>query len=119
MTGNANALKRTASQINDDQLADWFDECEDRGYSFNMYRDFRASIWDTLMDVAVAGRAAPSIIDGLWMVINDYDGRPISQHFTPRNSWGFSSEKMLFDMPHALRVKFVNADADYEWHSLF
>ena len=115
LTGNANALKRTASQINDDQLADWFDECEDRGYSFNMYRDFRASIWDTLMDVAVAGRAAPSIIDGLWMAINDYDGRPISQHFTPRNSWGFSSEKMLFDMPHALRVKFVNADADYEW----
>jgi hypothetical protein len=111
----ANALARGASQINDENLGEWYDFCVENGYKYNAIRDFTASVWETLADIAAAGRAAVSLIDGKWGVIMDTEDRPIVQHITPRNSWGFSAEKTLYDRPHAFRVKFKNEDQNFEW----
>ena len=111
----ANALARTSAQINDENLGEWYDFCIANGYEFNMIRDFTASVWATLADIAAAGRAAPSLIDGIWGVIMDSGDQPVMQHITPRNSWGFSSEKVFFYSPHAFRVKFINEDSNYAW----
>ncbi len=110
----ANARPRTAAQIDDDTLGAWYEFCETEGYKFNMVRDFKSSIWNVLADIAAAGRAAPTLTDGKWGVVMDTDDRPVVQHITPRNSWGFSSEKILYDRPHAFRVRFVNEDASYQ-----
>ncbi|MCL5459900.1 hypothetical protein M3M33_14785, partial [Loigolactobacillus coryniformis] len=32
---------------------------------------------------------------------------------TPRNSWGFRSEKVLINRPHAFKIIFNNEDKDY------
>ena len=111
---NANARKRLSTQLDGTTLGDWYDECVSKGYEFNEYRDYRSSIWELLLDIAIAGRAAPDIMDGLWSVIMDVDGKTATQHFTPRNSWGFSSEKVLFDAPHAFRVPFFNELNNWE-----
>jgi len=114
----ANARARTAAQINDGNLGEWYDTCVAAGYKFNMVRDYRSSVWDTLADIATAGRAGSSLVNGTWGAIVDCADRPIDQHISPRNSWGFSAEKTFFNRPHAFRCRFKNEDNNYEWDEL-
>ncbi|MDD5048438.1 MAG: hypothetical protein PHH09_05860 [Methanoregulaceae archaeon] len=113
LTGNANARARTSTQIDDATLGEFYEFCETNGYAFNMYRDYRASVFETCQDIASAGRASVTIKDGLWSVTADTGTQTLVQHITPRNSWGFTAEKTLYNRPHAFRVKFKNEDNDY------
>jgi hypothetical protein len=115
LTCEANAKARTFTQVDNDALGEWYEFCDTNGYKFNYYKDTQSSVWDILSDIASAGRASPSIVEGLWTVAVDTGDQALVQHITPRNSWGFSSEKVLFDPPHAFRIRFVNEDNDYAW----
>jgi len=110
----ANARPRTAAQIDNAGLGAWYEFCVANGYKFNMVRDYKSSGWETLADIAATGRASPTLTDGIWGVIIDEPDKPVIQHITPRNSWGFSSEKVLFDKPHAFRIPFTNENEGYE-----
>lgn len=111
----ANARARTASQIDDATLGAWYTFCDTAGYEFNMVRDAVSSVWQCLADIAAAGRGSPSLSDGTWSVAYDDPASLVAQHITPRNSWGFSSQKVLFTRPHAFRVRFRNEENNYEW----
>jgi len=114
LTGNANAKKRTASQVDDVTLGEFYEFCETNGYAFNMYRDYKSSVFETCQDIASVARAAITLKDGLWSVVSDTGDQILTQHITPRNSWGFSSKKVLYEHPHAFRIKFKNEDNGYE-----
>lgn len=87
--------------------------CSTLGLTFNQVRADATSVWDTLQDVCGAGRGAPTQIDGKWsVVIEEAKATPVS-HVTPRNSFGFGSEKAFIDQPHAWRVQFPNEDQGY------
>lgn len=109
----ANKLPRSADQIDDETLGAWYELCASEGYAFNQVREFTSSIWDCLADVAFAGRGAPALPYGKWSVDFDQADRTIMGHVTPRNSWGFRSEKVLINRPHAFKVIFNNEDKDY------
>lgn len=84
-----------------------------RSFKFNQVRFSQASVWETLQDVAGAGRAAPAQIDGKWSVlIEDVRATPVS-HITPRNSFGFTAEKTFIDKPHGWRINFPNEDQGF------
>ena len=108
LQGAANAGALADARIDLDQLQDWFAFCVTNGFEFNMVRDFQASVWDTLADIASAGRASPTVVDGKWSVIYDELQTVPVQHFTPRNSWGFEAEKGFPAQPDALRLRFSN-----------
>ena len=114
LLGPGSDRPRTVSQIDNAKLGEWYEFCETNGYEFNQIRDFQDSIWDTLADIAAAGRAAPTLIDGKWSVIIDEPGKPVVQHFTPRNSWDFQSSKSIPIQPHAFRIRFWNEDRDWQ-----
>jgi hypothetical protein len=110
---NGMAEPLTDGRIDLEGLGDFYEFCETQGYSFNQPRDSAASVWETLADVAGAGRAAPTQVDGKWGVVIERP-RPIpASHITPRNSFGFSAEKMFPDLPHAWRVRFSNEEEDW------
>lgn len=109
----ANARARSSYQIDDEALGDWYEFCVEHGYEFNMIRDFSSSVWDCLSDIAAAGRASPTLTDGVWSVVIDRPGKPVVNHITPRNSWGFSAEKPFYFRPHAFRIPFINAERGY------
>jgi hypothetical protein len=111
----ANARARTASQISGAQLGEWYDFCVTQGYAFNMVRYAVSSVWDCLADIAASGRGSPSLAPGLWTTIYDYSTSPIAQHIVPRNSWGFSVEKVFYTHPHGFRVRFRNELNNWEW----
>jgi hypothetical protein len=110
----ANVKAREATQIDDTGLGEWYEFCTINTYAFNQIRDSKSSVWECLADIAAAGRASPSIIDGVWGVVVDSSDKETVQHITPRNSWGFSSSKKLYDPPHGFRVKFKNELNNYE-----
>ena len=113
LQGPANAKPQPDSRVDLSTLAAWWSFCDANGYHFDMVRDMSASVFDTLTAIASAGRATVLFRDGKWSVAWEVADDPIVQHFTPRNSWGFSGQRAYVQTPHALRVRFVNQNAGY------
>lgn len=95
------------------QLEAFHDYCVTNSFEFNMIRDFQSSVWEALADVARAGRASPSQVDGKWSVVVDEQQIVPVQHFTSRNSWNFEAEKTFINIPHGLRMRFANRDKEW------
>ena len=70
--------------------------------------DYSSTTRQVLQDIAGAGRASLNIIDGKYGVVEDIPRTQVIQHFTPRNSSGFSGAKAFRKKPHAVRTHFVN-----------
>ncbi|NDW04079.1 host specificity factor TipJ family phage tail protein, partial [Jiella pacifica] len=113
LQGPGNARPKTDAQIDLAAVERWADLCRLFGWTFDMYRDFKASVRDTLKDICAAGRAVPVFVDGKFSVAMEDSLAPIVQAFTPRNSRNFSVVYNYRELPHGLRVKFVNRDKDY------
>lgn len=89
-------------------LLDWATECSAEGREYNAVIDAPTTVYELMRDVASVGRAGFDVPDGKFSVVRDVaDPTPV-QHFTPRNSWGFSGEIAFAQLPHALRVRWVN-----------
>lgn len=113
LTGSENKRALAASSVDDTSLATWHDFCAAEGFTYDRVIDTKLSVQELLANIAQAGRAALNVIDGKWGVIIDTTRSTIIQHFTPRNSWNYSGQRMFADQPDALRVRFVNEDRDY------
>ena len=113
LQGNSIAEPLLDARIDIEALQDWHEFCDEKGYKFNMVRDFSSSVWETLADVASAGRAAPTQVDGKWsVVIERVQPFPVS-YITPRNSFDFKAEKFFLNVPDGWRVRFPNEDQGY------
>lgn len=113
LQGVANHRPLPDNRIDLFALADWHEFCEANGFTFNAVIDYETSVREVLSDIAAAGRASPTIIDGLWSIVIDREKTVPIQHFTPRNSWGYKGERAFPEIPHALRVQFINEDKDW------
>ena len=110
----ANAQAVADSGIDLATLATWHEYCSANSFMFDAIVAEQRSILDVLRDVAAAGRASPTLRDGKWTVTIDQPRTVVAQYFTPHNSWGFESTRMLPKTPHALRVSFNNSEAGFE-----
>jgi predicted phage tail protein len=113
LQGNANARPVADAMIDIAGLQEWHDFCRVKGFTFNLVATEQQSVYDQLQQIAAAGRAAVSLRDGKWGVVWDVEDSPIVQHFSPRNSWDFSSVRAYADLPHGFRVPFINKDNGY------
>lgn len=109
----ANARALPDSKIIIEDLEAWHTYCEERGYTYNRVIDYETDIESVLRDVASYGSASPNTLDGKRTVVVDREKPDIVQIITPRNSWGYSSEILYPNLPHAFRVTFRNRDAGY------
>lgn len=113
LQGNGMAAPLGDGRIDLEALQDWHEFCEEKGFKFNMVRDYSASVWDTLKDICLAGRATPTMVDGKWSVVIDREQTIPESVVTPRNSFDFTAEKFFIDAPHGWRIQFSNEDEDY------
>jgi sulfur carrier protein ThiS len=113
LQGSANARPVADALIDLDGLQEWHDFCRIKGFVFDYVATSQQSVYDQLQQIAAAGRGAVSLRDGKWGVVWDVEDSPIVQHFTPRNSWSFSSVRAYADLPHGFRVAFINKDNGY------
>lgn len=104
----------TEEKMDDAALIEWHTFCAEEGFAFNFVCDTEETLWNRLTQIAAAGRAGVTCDnDGLYGVAIDRKGLEPVQIFTPRNSWGLSISRDFFKLPHALRVKFVNEDNEF------
>lgn len=72
------------------------------------------SIHAALRLIASHGRASFSVRDGRYSLTQDKAQTIPVQHITPRNSSGYSGTKGFVDLPHALKMQFINAANGYQ-----
>jgi hypothetical protein len=113
LTSAANKKARTSVQIDNAGLGEWYEFCEVNNLFYDRVFDDQASVRDRLQDIAAAGFAAPRLVDGKWGVVVDKPKTVISQHFTPRNSFGFQGKIVSPEIPHGYRIRFPNRDRDF------
>lgn len=112
--GAANARAVADSRMDLATLQAWYSACAAAGREFNGVIDFRTSVFELSRDVAATGRASFHLRDGTYSVCRDVPQTTPVQCFTPRNSSGFKGTKNFIDLPHALKVRFVNPGKDWQ-----
>lgn len=85
-------------------------DCEDNGYTYNGVHDYKGALGDVVKDIASAGRAFVHQPDGRYVIAMERVDQTPVQHFTPKNTWAFEGIINYPDLPHALNVRFPNAD---------
>lgn len=107
--GTANARPKPDSRLDLPAIQGFHTRCASLGFTFNGVIDFQTTVKELARDVLAAGRATPGIRDGKTSVVEDIPQSIPVQMFTPRNSSGFKGTKIFADLPHALKVRFINA----------
>ena len=72
------------------------------------------SVVEALRDIASHARARYGIRDGKHSVVRDIPQTVPVLHITPRNSFNYVGRKQFIDLPHALKVRFINPDKDWQ-----
>jgi hypothetical protein len=114
LTGEANPRPVPWSQIDQTRCQQWANNCDaaapqgDTKCTFDMVIDFRSTIGELCQTVCSAGRAAPTMRDGLYSVMEEEEVRNPVQMFTNRNASGFSATRSWVDFPHAIRAKYMS-----------
>ena len=107
-------VANAASSIDLAQFQTWHAFCVSKKLSYNAVITNTQSVMDVLRDIAAAGKASPSFVDGKWSVVIDKPRSYPIQHFTPHNSWGFEATKILPKIPDGFRISFPNEDKAYQ-----
>jgi hypothetical protein len=104
----------TTAKLDDTSLTALYEWCVAEGLEFNFVADSEESTWARLTQVLSAARAsATTDVDGLWGAAIDHPGKTPKQLFASRNSWSFKVSRGFMELPHALRVSFVDEEDDY------
>lgn len=95
-------------------LQEWHDFCRVKGLKYDRVIDFEISLRDLLAEICAAGRARQRHDGILWGGVIDRPQALIVDHINPRNSHSFKASRMYLRLPHAFRVKFLDATNDYQ-----
>jgi hypothetical protein len=99
-------------------LQTWHTFCKTKNLTYNNVLTNVRSVMDVLREICAAGLASPSMVNGKWTVVVDKPRTVVTQHFTPHNSWGFESTKILAKLPDAFRVTINNETQAYQPYEL-
>lgn len=120
LTGKANTRALPDSRVDIEKIKSWALKNElivppftlPSGYcDVVIDRDF--TMWELLQSLAAVGRAAPTMRDSKYSIIIDDEARQPVQMFSPRNSTNLQSSRTYLEGPHALRVKWIDPQANY------
>jgi len=103
------------SEVLLDDFVEWAAFCDNLGLEFNYVFDTGQTQLERLRNIATTGRATPAYRDGYFTIVWDRDSssEPPAQVISPRNSRNFSSTKAFQNLPHALRVRYIDKNKDY------
>lgn len=110
LTGNANSNPADDADLNITDIKAWADWCDSNEFYFDGVIDQTGTLLDALKKVCPLGRAAFAVHDNLYTVVLEESASTPVQILTPRNSWGATNTKSFPDVPHAVRVQFVDPD---------
>lgn len=81
-------------------------------YTSDFVVDYTTTVQELLLSVLSSCRASLKITNqGKYGVMLDEEKSIPRQVITPANSWGFSGTRTFSDIPHALKVSYIDGDA--------
>lgn len=101
------------SRIDLERLAEWSETDEAAGRTFDAYIDFGTTEERIISDIAAAGNAMPMPRGTVHSVALDEPKATPVRLFSPRNTAGYRGQTIYADLPHAIRVPFINAEKGY------
>lgn len=110
LRGPGNRRPRADSVIEWESIQKWSEFCETYGYTCDMVREVRASLWDVLADICATGRASPTITaEGKWGVVwaAKKPGMPTAW-ITPRNARDIETRHTYVKDFDGIKCKFRN-----------
>ena len=110
------AFKRTvpASRVDLTRISEWATFCDTYALTCKGVLDATTTAFDVLKQVLAAGLGSFAMRDSLYSVVWDVQQTTPVQMFTPANSWGFKGMRTFTQLPDALRVRFVNPEANWQ-----
>ena len=114
LKGEHNRYPKTDDRLDLEKILEWWQYCQDRGLKFSKVFDSAITPLEALRQVCFVGRARLVYRDGKYSVFIDRPQTQIVQHFTPRNSWGFSWKATYGGTTDLLKIRFVNPEANYQ-----
>lgn len=102
------------AKLDDTAWQEFWRYCDQNGYQFNFICDSEEAFWQRMTEVLAPGRGGLVVNEGRFLPAIDRTGLVPVQMFTPRNSWGMKVSRDFYDLPHALRVSFVDETRDYQ-----
>jgi hypothetical protein len=114
LMGNANERRVGEDGIDNPSFIAFHQHCNQNNFTYNKYIESATDALSLASEIAAAGRGFITRQNGKYAVVFDAVRDYPIQHFTPANSWGFSSVRRFFNLPNAFRVGFFNQDNDWQ-----
>lgn len=114
LTGKENDRALDAARLDLAALQAWHDENTAGLRSCNLVVDYGTTVYELLRTIAGTGRATPTMNDDKHAVVRDLAQTVPRQHFTPRNSRGWHSRRIMVDPIHAIRGRFIDPAANWQ-----
>ena len=114
LMGPQNPYPVLESEIDLEQISDWYDWCDEKGLKYDRVHDAAEGFGDMLNAICGAGRASPRHDGVRWGVVIDRPETLVIDHINPRNSEQFEWSRDYFVPPDALRVRFWDESNNYE-----
>ena len=117
LCGPSNKRAVASTRLHLASLQNWAEACGAQSpqndgpmWTFDAVIDNRTTARELLHEIAAAGRAAFTMIDGKFGVVRDVPQTVPVQNFTPRNSWGYRGTKTFPQLPHGLKVRYIDPE---------
>lgn len=126
LIGEVNKKAVDKTRLDLDSLLEWAEYCDtvpdappDAEYTWprfqsNFILDYSTTLQDALNQIAGSAQASLNIIDGKYGVLIDRLKTTPVQIFTPRNSKDFASSRLYGPRPHAVKVKFIDPNLNWD-----
>lgn len=126
LTGEVNKRPISRDRLHMDSIVEWAEFCDtipdppgggtylEPRFQCNFVLDYESTLQSVLGQVGSTAQASLNIIEGKYGVLIDREKTTPVQIFTPRNSRDFSSTRLYGPRPHAVKVKFLDPNLNWE-----
>ena len=125
LTGQINKRAIDISKIDSSSILEWANYCDEyppkygggnfdtKRFECNFTLDYKTTLTSMITKVSNSSNAGLTMFSGSYGVLIDKEKTIPVQVFTPRNTSNFSSVRNYADVPHGLKIKYVDSYTDW------
>lgn len=102
------------SRMHLDDYVEYANWCDANGLETRIVQDARITLGEMHRKVLSGALASPGNRDGKYSVVFDHGDTVPTMCFSPLDTAGFSESRAFIQIPHALRIQFVNPLANWQ-----
>ena len=114
LQGTANRRPKLDNQLDLPTIQAFHTRCKTSQYSFNAIIDFQTTVKQLRQDVLASARATFGLKDMKYSIVEDLPQSIPVDIITARTSSNFKWTRRFLKMPHAFKVRFVDADNNFK-----